>query len=104
MRVLDSCRIRAGRVRSVHSGQPVVSSAPLCWTGRELVLGPARPQTARLGTGPVVRAGDTVALHWDRVCDVLDAWRAEALRHYTLSQLRVANRALCRPVADLALR
>jgi len=104
MRVLDSCRIRVGRVLSVHSGQVVVSSAPLCWTGRELVLGPVRPQTARLGTGPVVRAGDTVALHWDWVCDVLDTRQAAALAHYTLSQLRVANRALRRPVADLVLR
>jgi len=104
MRVLDSCRIRAGRVLSVHSGHAVVSSAPLRWTGRELVLGPARPEPARLGTGPVVRAGDTVSLHWDWVCDRLDARQAARLEHYTLSQLRVANRGLRRPVADLVLR
>ena len=48
--------------------------------------------------------GDTVALQWNWVCDVLDTRQATALRHYTVSQLRVANRALRRPVADLVLR
>jgi hypothetical protein len=38
------------------------------------------------------------------VCDVLTASGAAALRHYTVTQLRVANRALHRPVADLVLR
>jgi hypothetical protein len=44
-----------------------------------------------------------VSLHWDWVCDVLDRRQATALRHYTRSQLRVANRTLRRPVADLVL-
>jgi hypothetical protein len=43
------------------------------------------------------------AVHWDWVCEVLDARRAAALRHYTRSQLEVANRTLRRPVADLVL-
>ena len=108
MRVLDSCRIRWGRVMSVHGGQAVVSSSSLAWTGRELILGPPGLQQARLASGtdhlaPAVRVGDTVALHWDWVCDVLDTRQAARLYHYTLSQLRVANRALHRPVADLVL-
>jgi hypothetical protein len=81
----------------------MVSGAPLLWTGRELTLGPPRPQPARLGSGLPVRVGDTVALHWDWICDVLDAGQEAALRHYTRSQLDVANRALRRPVADLVL-
>jgi len=108
MRVLDSCRVRWGRVMSVHGGQAVVSSSSLCWTGRELVLGPPCPQYVRLASGtdhlaPAVAVGDTVALHWDWVCDVLDAGQASTLRGYTRSQLRVANWALRRPVADLVL-
>jgi hypothetical protein len=108
MRVLNSCRIRWGQVLSVHSGQTTVSSAPLCWTGSELTLGPPTPEVVRLARGtdqlaPAVQVGDTVALHWDWVCDVLDARQAAALRQYTHSQLRVANRALRRPVADLVL-
>jgi uncharacterized protein DUF6390 len=103
LRVLDSCRIRWGSVLSVHRGQTVVRSAPLRWTGRELVLGPARVETASVSPGLGVRVGDTVSLHWDWVCDVIDARQAAALAHYTMSQLRVANRTLRRPVADLVL-
>ncbi len=108
MRVLDSCRIRRGRVMDVHGGQATVSSSSLAWTGRELVLGPPCPQQARLASGddhlaPEVRVGDIVALHWDWICDVLDERQAARLHHYTLSQLRVANRTLRRPVADLVL-
>jgi hypothetical protein len=101
MRVLDLCRIRWGRVVSVHSGQTMVRSAPLRWTGRELVLGPPRIETARANLS--VRAGDTVALHWDWICDVLDPRRSAALRYYTTTQLAVANRTLRRPVADAVL-
>jgi hypothetical protein len=101
MRVLDSCRIRWGTVRSVHSGHIEVEARPLRWTGRELALGPVATQVAR--TALPLRAGDTVSLHWDWVCDVVDAGRLAALRRYTASQLRVANRTLRRPVADLVL-
>ena len=63
--------------------------------------GPVETQPAR--TVLPVRAGDVVSLHWDWVCDVLDAGQAATLRRYTVGQLRVANRALRRPVADLVL-
>jgi hypothetical protein len=102
MRVLDSCRIRWGQILPIHNGQTQVSSRPLHWTGGELVLGPPRTETARVSLP--VREGDTVALHWDWVCDVLDARQTAALRHYTMTQLDIANRALRRPVADLVLR
>jgi uncharacterized protein DUF6390 len=102
--VLDSCRIRWGRVLSVHSGHAVVSGAPLHWTGRELVLGPPGPQTVRVAPTLPVAVGDTVALHWDWLCDVLTPRQAATLRRYTASQLDVANRTLARPVADLVLR
>jgi uncharacterized protein DUF6390 len=101
MRVLESCRIRWGRVRAVHGGRAEVECRPLCWTGRELVLGPARVQPAR--TALPVHVGDLVSLHWDWVCDVLDRRRAGALAHYTRTQLQVANRTLRRPVAGLVL-
>jgi hypothetical protein len=71
MRVLDSCRIRWGRILSIHSGQAKVSSQPLHWTGGELALGRQRIETAQVSLP--IREGDTVALHWDWVCDVLDA-------------------------------
>ena len=101
MRVLDSCRIRPGRVLAVHNGLVTVGSRPLCWTGRELALGPVRVQSVR--SAVPVRAGDLVSLHWDWICDVLDRGRTATLERYTRSQLRVANRTLRRPVADLVL-
>lgn len=108
LRVLNSCRIRWGHVLSVHSGHAVVRSRPLRWTGTELVLGPARPESATVavpagGLAPRVRPGDTVALHWDWVCDVLTAGQARALRRYTLLTLDLVNWALGRPVPARAL-
>jgi hypothetical protein len=109
LRVLDSCRIRWGTVTSIHSGHAEVRAQPLCWTGRELMLAAAAIERVTVATGggrlaPRVRVGDTVSLHWDWVCDVLTARQAAMLRHYTLGQLRVANRTLRRPVADKILR
>jgi hypothetical protein len=107
MRVLQSCRIRWGTVLSVHSGIVEVSSPPLRWTGRALTLDAPEVEHVTLdATGRragTVNAGDTVSMHWDWVCDVLDAPRLAALRRYTLRQLEVANRTLRRPAADLVL-
>jgi hypothetical protein len=107
MRVLQSCRIRWGTVLSVHSGLAEVSSRPLRWTGRELALGAPEVERVTLdATGrraAPVSAGDTVSMHWDWVCDVLDARRLAALRRYTARQLEVANRTLRRPTADRVL-
>jgi hypothetical protein len=102
MRVLQSCRIRWGTVLSVHNGLAEVSSSPLRWTGRELVLGPAGIEAVTVGAG-TVNVGDTVSMHWDWVCDVLDARRLAALRRYTRRQLEVANHTLRRPAADRVL-
>jgi hypothetical protein len=108
MRVLQSCRIRWGRVVSVHGGLAQVCSPPLEWTGRELVLGPARVEQVTIASpggrlAGEVRVGDVVSMHWDWVCDVLDARGLAALRRYTLGQLRVTNTALRRPAVDRVL-
>jgi hypothetical protein len=101
MRVLQSCRIRWGTVTSVHSGRITVESPPLWWTGSELTLGPLQPETVQAAVP--VHVGDVVSLHWDWVCERLTRSRAASLKHYTHTQLEVANRALGRPVADLVL-
>jgi hypothetical protein len=108
LRVLNSCRIRWGRVLSVHEGLAEVSCQPLRWTGRSLQLGPARAETVRhygrAGWPPAaVSVGDIVGLHWDWVCDILDARRLRALRKYTDRVLRMTNEALRRPVAAAVL-
>lgn len=108
LRVLNSCRIRWGRVVGVHDGLAEVRSAPLCWDGHRLDLGPYRIEQVRSATPtgsltPAVAAGDVVGMHWDWICDVLDARRLRALRAYTARVLRMTNDALRRPVAAAVL-
>ncbi len=50
LRVLESCRIRWGTVTSVHKGHAEVSTQPLRWTGRELVLADAGTERVTLAT------------------------------------------------------
>jgi hypothetical protein len=101
--VLDSCRIRWGRIAAVHSGLSEVESHHLAWDGRALSLGPPSVELANLGVPASVRTGDMVSLHWDWVCDVIDTRQAAALRHYTRTQLDVVNTTLRRPVAAAVL-
>jgi hypothetical protein len=97
--LMDSCRIRWGRVIEVRGDQLVVKAVPLGLVEGRLALGEARPQTVRRwldGTGFVsdVEAGDVVSLHWDWACEVLSASRLEALRRRTLEQLALANQTI----------
>jgi hypothetical protein len=108
LRVLDSCRVRCGRVNTVHDGLAEVVSRPLEWDGHRLCQGVPRADAVRVATAgatlaPRVRPGDLVAVHWDWVCDVLHPARAAALRHYTARMLRLANDTLARPAADAVL-
>jgi Family of unknown function (DUF6390) len=103
LRVLDSCRVRWGRVLTVHSGLIEVESRHLYWDGRALSLGPPSVELAKAARGARARPGDTVSLHWDWVCDVIDARQAAALRHYTRTQLEVTNTTLRRPAAAAVL-
>ena len=38
-----------------------------------------------------IRTGDTISLHWDWVCETLTPQQLRRLRHYTATQLRLAN-------------
>lgn len=96
LHVLDRCRVRWGRVVELAGPQAVVSSRPLCWDGRRLLLGPERHEQVLLrvdglGLAGPVRVGDWCSLHWDWVCERLDRRRLAALARYTADQLRVAN-------------
>ncbi len=96
LRVLDSCRIRWGEVIEVGEGEVHVLSRPLTYDGHLLSLGPAVPQVALRhpdGLGPPLAVGDTVSLHWDWVCDRLDAAGVATLRHRTEQVLHVVNAA-----------
>lgn len=96
LHVLDRCRIRWGRVASTDGEKAVVSSRPLRWTGRRLVLGVPRQENVILGRAGYrlaaeLRIGDWCALHWDWLCQPLTARQLRALRHYTFRQLAAVN-------------
>jgi hypothetical protein len=96
LRVLDRCRIRWGVVRRVEGDSAIVESRPLTWDGRALGYGPLREETvtwARLGVAlsSGLEAGDTVAMHWDWICDRLSRQRLQRLRHWTTRQLDLVN-------------
>lgn len=108
LRVLNSCRVRWGRVQTVHDGLAGVSVRALEWDGRTLSLGTPRVEqvlcaSAQGALVPVIRPGDVVAMHWDWVCDVLTTRRVNALCSYTTRILRMTNDALRRPVAAAVL-
>ena len=96
LHVLDRCRVRWGQVVEVRGARAVVSSRPLCWDGRRLLLGTARPEEVLLrddglGLAGPVQVGDWCSLHWDWVCERLDRRQLSALVRYTADQLGVAN-------------
>ena len=96
--VLDRCRIRWGKVLSLHGDQVVVESAPLTWDGHRLDYGPPEPETVirsidGVGLASDLAVGDWVSLHWEWVCDRLTAQQRRLLRHYTDRHLAIVNEA-----------
>lgn len=91
LRILDRCRVRWGTVEAVDGLGAVVRSAPLTWSEGTLSLGAPRAEDVRLYVGLGAVAGDTVALHWDWACAVLDDDRLASLRSDTTRVLAAAN-------------
>ncbi|BCJ33381.1 hypothetical protein Athai_08840 [Actinocatenispora thailandica] len=96
LRVLDGCRIRWGTVESVSGDTALVRQRPLVWHAGRLALGAPHVAAVRVGRRgyrlvPGIRPGRSVAMHWNWVCDVLRPVDLAALRHYTCTQLRLAN-------------
>jgi hypothetical protein len=101
LHVLDNCRIRWGRVVDVDGEHVVVQSRRLTWDG--CIIGLAAPAAERVRLKvdghsfvPGASAGDVLALHWDSVCERLDAVQLEYLRRGTAAQLRLTNARLRR--------
>lgn len=99
LEVIDSCRIRWGRVLDRIGDQLLVSATRL-----ELVEGRLHHGTARIervqawrdATGfiDVPEPGDIVSIHWSWACDRLDARQLANLVSWTDRQLAVANRTI----------
>jgi hypothetical protein len=95
LQILDNCRIGWGTAISVSGDELAVRRRGLLWNGRALALSAPRvTRIARDDVTPEVRAGDRVALHWGRVCGVLDQRQNRDLRQSTTRQLAVTNRRL----------
>jgi len=97
--VLDSCRVRWGRVVSVQDGGARVAVRTLRLVDGLLSLGDEEELDARWSSGAHafvtdLRPGEQVAVHWDWICDRLDTAEVEALRGRTETQLDAANRWL----------
>jgi len=97
--LMDSCRIRWGRVLEISGESLVVNAVPLGLAEGALALGEPKVQTVRRwldGTGFVsdVEVGDVVSLHWDWACEVLSPERLEALQRRTVHQLDLANQTI----------
>ena len=97
--LMDSCRIRWGRVLEISGETLVINAVPLGLADGKLALAQPKVQTVRRwldGTGFVsdVEVGDVVTLHWDWACEVLDPARLEALQRRTVHQLELANQTI----------
>jgi hypothetical protein len=96
LHVMDSCRIRWGRVEARDGDWLRVSAVPLELVDGKLRLGAARPERIRGWSGGAgfvedVQPGDVISIHWDWACERLDAPRLASLRQSTLDELAVAN-------------
>ena len=96
LRVLDRCRIRWGKVEEVAGDIVAVTCRLLTWDGHRLALGQPTREWARAASSGAalvesLAPGDTVALHWDWVCDRLANRQLAGLRSVTTAQLAVAN-------------
>lgn len=97
--VMDSCRIRWGRVLERDGDSLVVSAVPLEMVAGQLRLAAPRPERIRGwvdGAGFVEDAapGDVVSIHWDWACERLDAARLGALQRSTAAELVLANQTI----------
>ncbi len=99
LELMDSCRVSWGRVIGIEADQLVVERAPLALIEGKLAL--AEPRAARVtrqqgGQGFVAGAaqGDTVSIHWNWACDVLDASALARLRRATHRCLELANQTI----------
>lgn len=106
LRVLDRCRIRWGEVVEVTRSTALVRSRRVLWDGHTLRLGPPTPERVTVAVRgarltPTVRRGDRVSMHWDWVCERLEARQVRELAARTAGAIEVANVLLQRPDAPV---
>lgn len=98
LQTMDRCRIRAGVVVALDGGNAVVETDRLSWDGARLTIAPGVEEVVQaVADGHRLAAdlapGDTVAVHWDWVCDRLTPSQIRTLRRFTRRSLAVVNDA-----------
>lgn len=99
--IMDSCRIRWGRVVEREDDWLVVNVVPMALVDGRLALAPPRIERVRgwrdglgflggAGESAVV-PGDVVSIHWDWACERLDARALDNLVGWTRRELEIAN-------------
>ncbi|MBI3746659.1 MAG: hypothetical protein HY264_09125 [Chloroflexi bacterium] len=99
LQIMDSCRIRWGRVLERDGDWLVVSAVPLELGAGKLRIGPARAERIRAwwdGASflDAAVAGDIISIHWDWACERLDPDRLARLIRFTTREIEIANRSL----------
>jgi hypothetical protein len=99
LRVMDSCRVRWGRVVAVLDDRLLVDAVPLEMVDGRLRLAAPRFEAIRRsldGRAFVddIAPGQMVSIHWDWACDRLDARQLRALVASTRHQLAITNRTI----------
>jgi hypothetical protein len=99
--VLDNCRITWSTVVSVVEGRVEVLCQKLLWDGQALTLSEPSARVLDVWADgysavPDVAVGDTVAVHWGRLCGRLTPQQVCALAESTDRQLRVTSQRLAR--------
>lgn len=94
--VLQNCRIRWGTVNSVDDEHVLMSTRPLAFDGGVLTLGRrtterVRWRKDRMSLIDQPLPGETVAAHWDWICDRLTDTDSSALTAVTETTLEVVN-------------
>lgn len=96
LRILQSCRIRWGRVVESDGGVVRVLARPLEFDGVRLFLAEPVEEEARWA-GPELAEGDMVTLHWDWVCEPVDRSTVATLAAETSKAIEIANRSIAKP-------
>jgi hypothetical protein len=96
LEVMDSCRIRWGRVLERDGDWLVVNVVQLVMTDGRLRLGPARAERIRAWRGGAsfvdgVEPGDVISVHWSWACDRLSDRQLAGLVTWTTREIAVAN-------------
>ncbi len=96
---IDACRISWGRVVLVDGPSITIERQPVRFDGAQLFLGEleTRKIIRHLGDDGLmedVQSGDTISMHWDLPCEILNEKQVYDLIRFTKLHLQLANQTI----------